>query len=183
MSQSEDQRLSDEELLSAALLNPALFEEILDRYQEAFLRKAESILKDRDLAEDAVQETFVKVYRHGSKFVSRGQGSFKSWSYKVLMNTALSHYGKLKRGGVTSLSPELEEIIPDESTVEDKETRNYIVSILERMPENLSRVLKEFFLNGKSQEEIAREENLSVGAVKVRIYRAKEAFRQITNNI
>ena len=114
---------------------------------------------------------------------SNGDGTFRAWAYKVLTNTALSQYQKEKGRGTIALSPELSEILPDfgeEEARGGRENRNYIASVLGRMPENLAHVLSEFFLKGKSQEEIAQNENLSVGAVKVRIYRAKEMFREIS---
>lgn len=143
-------------------------------------------MKNDDLAEDVVQDTFVKIYRFGEKFTPNGEGSFKAWAYRVLMNTAFTHYQKVKNKGTISLSPELGELLPDEAEEGEqtgREMRDYIASVLKRMPEHFSKILSEFFIKGKSQEEIARENNISLSAVKVRIYRAKESFRQIAANI
>ncbi len=187
LSRNDDAKemLSDEALFASSLKDPALFALILDRYQEAFLRKAEYIVKDRDIAEDIVQDTFVKIYRRAKSFTPQGEGSFKAWAYKVLMNTSFTYYQKVKGKMETSFSPEMAELLPDEKETEGRmnmELKDYVVSILSRMPSHLSEILNEFFIKGKSQEEIANENNLSVGAVKVRIYRAKEAFRETATN-
>lgn len=173
---------TDEELFLASRSKPYLFGIILDRYQDAFLRKAKQILKTDEDAEDAVQMTFTKIYLYSARFTPQGDGSFKSWGYKILMNTAFTHYQKMKRNSGIQLTDELEEILPDMkgvSAAEHKELIDYVASILNRMPDHLSRILGKFFLEGKSQEEIAKEEGISVGAVKTRVYRAKEAFRNI----
>lgn len=180
------ERISDEVLFASSLTNPSLFSVILDRYQMAFLRKAEYIIKDADIAEDIVQDTFVKIYRRAKSFTPQGEGSFRAWAYRVLMNTAFTRYQKEKVGSKVELSAELAEILPDEAEEEIKanmEMKDYITSVLSRMPAHLSEILNEFFIKGKSQEEIANENNLSVGAVKVRIYRAKESFRQMAGNV
>lgn len=187
-SQTDNQKdiLTDEEFFALSLEKPHFFAEILDRYQDAFLRKAEGIIKDSDRAEDIVQDTFVKIYRRGGTFVSQGNGSFKSWAYRVLMNTAFTEYQKTNGRGSVEFSPELMEIIPDkdeEGRMANKEMRDYIFSVLSRMPVQFSEVLNKFFLEGKSQEEIATESGLSTGAVKVRIHRAKESFRQISGSV
>lgn len=176
--------ITDEVLFARALESPSLFALILDRYQSAFLRKAEQVLKDKDMAEDAVQDAFVKMYRHGQSFEARGEGSFKSWAYRVLMNTIFTYYGK-KRAGPLPLLNEYSDIIADEGEKGRRaqgEMGNYISSVLEKMPEQFSKILRMFFLEGLSQEEIAKTEGMSVGAVKVRIYRAKAAFREVASD-
>lgn len=172
--------LSDEELFLQSQSKPALYSLILARYQEAFLRKAKMVMKTDEAAEDVVQETFTKLYLKAKYFESRGAGSFKSWAYKVLMNTAFTHYQKARRGEVVAFTDEFAEVFPDvkvSDLQERKVTADYINSVLQRIPDHFAEVLTKFFLEGKSQEEIAAEEGISVGAVKTKVYRAKEAFR------
>ena len=51
------------------------------------------------------------------------------------------------------------------------------------MPEALARALSAFLLEGKTQEEIAKEEGVSVGAIKTRVHRAKQEFKKIYKSI
>lgn len=186
ITENELENLSDEELFSLSLSTPSLFGRIFDRYHKVFIRKAKHITKNEDMAEDVVQDTFVKIYRFGDKFTPNGIGSFKAWAYKILMNTAFTHYEKIKSKETVLLSTELSEILPDDMVEKEqigRETRNYVISIFSRMPKHFSNILNEFFIKGKSQEEIARENNISLSAVKVRIYRAKESFRQSATTI
>jgi len=144
------------------------------------------IVRSEEEAQDVVSEAFTKLYRKAELFTSRGAGSFKSWAYTVLINTALTHYQKKKRGREVALSEEMEDVLPDLGALASREQRdlgNYISSVLERMPDGLASVLTRFFLEGKSQQEIANEDGITVGAVKTRIYRAKEAFRKINVHV
>lgn len=177
--------LGDEDLFARSLKDPSLFSLILDKYQDAFLRKAKTVMKTDEASEDVVQETFTKIYLKGNSFVSRGNGSFKSWAYRVLMNTAFTHYQKQKRGNEFSFDEEFAEIFPDIKELDGSEQKilaDYVSSILVRMPDHFASVLSKFFLEGKTQEEIAKEENVTVGAIKTKVYRAKEAFREIMQN-
>lgn len=172
---------SDEWLFARSLENPRLFGEILARYQAAFLRKALAVMKDESAAEDVVQETFTRIYLKGHSFTDQGEGSFKSWGYRILLNVSYTHYQKRKRTTGVELSEELLEILPDNTgdTRERREMVDYVTSILNRMPDNLANTLSRFLLDGMSQEEIAAQDGVSVGAVKTKVYRAKEAFRRL----
>ena len=66
---------------------------------------------------------------------------------------------------------------------EKKELQDLVASVLSRMPASLAKALGMFFLQGKTQEEIARAEGLSVGAVKTRVHRAKKEFKKVFETI
>lgn len=178
------QTLSDEEVLAQSLKNPALFSYIVDRYQEAFLRKAERIMGTRERAYDVVQDTFTKIYLNAKRFKVVEGASFKSWGYKILVNTAFTAYQKQKKDTPFSikLDPELYDIIPDlkhEAWSEAKKDRDFLTSVFSRMPRDLARSLELHFLEGRSHEEIAKSEGISIPAVKTRVYRAKQLFKKI----
>lgn len=174
--------LTDEALLQHSLSHPAHFTEIMRRYEAPFIRKAESVLRNREDAEDVVQETFTKIYVHAKSFQVQEGASFKSWGYAILMNTAFTLYKKKKRKWAegSELDPEWYEALPDLESrqFEKQELSEYLLSLFSRMPEHFVRVLKLQFVEGKSQEEIAEAEGLTVGAVKTRVHRAKKALEE-----
>ncbi len=179
--------VSDEDILARSVHEPDLFGVLLDRYQAAFLRKAESILRSREEAEDAVQDAFTKVYLAAPRFAVTEGGSFKSWAYRILLNTVFTRYQKRKRDWAQTapLEPEMYEILPDleSKSFERFVATDYVLSIFARLPEHFERVLRLHFIEGKPQKEIAEVENLSVGAVKTRIHRAKEEFRKVAGSL
>jgi len=172
---------SDEEILTLSIESPSIFSLLVDRYQSAFLRKARSIIRDEEEAQDIVQETFTKIYLAASRFEEQEGASFKSWGYKILVNTAISRYRVLKRrGNVASLDDEetLAAIGGEVYSVpETKEALDYVASILTRMPKHLAHILSLSFLDDLSHAEIADKEGISISAVKARIHRAKKEFR------
>jgi RNA polymerase sigma-70 factor (ECF subfamily) len=178
---------SDEEILAYSITHPEAFTVLLERYQDAFVRKAYSVLKRQEDAEDVVQEVFSKIYLYADRFVSIEGASFKSWGYRILLNTAFTRYQKVKRdrGAIADLDPEFYESLADTTTrqFEKFEVSDLIVSALAKLPEQMAHILRLQFLEGKSHQEIAEEEGISVGAVKTRVHRAKESLRNTLHSL
>jgi RNA polymerase sigma-70 factor (ECF subfamily) len=173
--------LTDEEILERSIREPALFEEIVCRYEKPFRDRALRLLGWREEVEDVVQDTFVKIYTAAPRFRAVPGASFRSWAYAILKNTAFSKYQKEKRetAYVQRLDSELLALIPEsgKEPVLEKDRRESVARVLANMPATLAKVLRLYFLEGKSQREIASLETVSVGAVKTRMHRAKEEFR------
>ena len=176
---------SDEDILALSVKQPAFFEVLLERYQEAFLRKALTVVRVKEDADDVVQETFVKIYRNAEKFEIQEGASFKSWGYKILMNTSFTQYQKMKKKGnmFAELSPEFYETIADTGgdNMETKTLRDDVVSVFSKMPKHLAKVLHLHFIEGRPHKEIAEKEGVTVSAIKTRVHRAKKEFKKITN--
>ena len=185
--EEKGQDMSDEEVLAASIAHPSLFALLVRKYEAAFLRKAYNIIKNDELAQDIVQEAFTKIYMNAGKFKVQEGAQFSSWAYRIVVNTALTHYAKKKKRGehTAELDEEIWALIPDKNLrqFEKKEFIDLVASVLTRMPAPMAKALSSFFLEGKSQEEIAKEEGLSVGAVKTRVHRAKAEFKKIYETI
>lgn len=178
----------DEEILAASLNKPALFKVLIERYQEAFLRKALSILRQQEEAEDIVQETFVKIYFNAKKFKKMNGVEFKSWAYKILMNTAISRYRKIsKKWQAESANPldlELasERDVSPEDIVLESETKSAAADLISRLPKPLARLVSLYYIEDKSYKEIAERESLTVPALKMKLFRAKKMLKNLVNN-
>jgi RNA polymerase sigma-70 factor (ECF subfamily) len=180
-SSSEWATASDEEVLRAAKADPAVFEVIVARYEEAFLRKAKSILYSKEDAEEIVQDTFTRIYVYADRYVAQEGANFSSWGYTILTRLAYTRYNKLsKHRKVTApMETETYERIADESDFRDELTvKDEVLVALAKLPETAARVLTLQFLEGKTQEEIALAEGSTVSAVKTRVHRAKKLFKQ-----
>lgn len=171
----------DERVLMASRAQPWLFTVIVDRYQDAFLRKAQSIVRNPLDAEEIVQDAFTKIYVYAEKFSPQDGAKFSSWAYRILMNTAFTRYQKLIKEGqrFSHIDPEFEQFIGEKKEHSGfEEKRDGIERILARLPQHLSYVLRLHYLEHWSQEDIAGETGENVGTIKARIHRAKEAFRK-----
>lgn len=174
--------ISDEELLSRSMNEPRYFAFIVSRYEDAFLRRARSVLYDDKDAEDCVQEVFLKIYRYGGRFHTVEGATFRSWAYRILMNTAITHYSRKKKRGINMvpLLPEMYESFPDVRDEADvRMTIQLARQLLDKLPNSLARPLRLFFIEEYSQQEIAEMEGLTVAAVKTRIFRGKREMAEV----
>lgn len=175
------QDLSDEVILSRSQAEPWLFAILLERYEAAFLRKAQSIVWSELDAEEVVQDAFTKIYVNAGKFEVREGAKFSSWAYTIVINTALTRYQKnVKQGKRTvTLDPEIMETFGEmKNHGAFEQDRDMIERILEIMPGHFAQVLRLHYLEHWSHKDIADSTGESVGAVKSRIHRAKAEFRK-----
>jgi RNA polymerase sigma-70 factor, ECF subfamily len=180
--------LSDEDIFMQSSQNPALYEIIVWRYQEMFMRKASAMLGSAEDATDAVQETFVRMYVHSDKFHPIVGVRFKSWAYKVLVNQCLNVSKKKRREKEfrVFIDQELQEIIKDTKGLdfeEDRQLSHSLFMLISRLPGILKRAVSLHFVEGKSQKEVAKLEGVSEGAVRARIHRAKRELRRIASDV
>jgi len=176
--------LEDADLLKLSIDRPALFEELVGRYQRVFVRKAASILGNEDDAHDVVQETFVRIYVAAKRFKPQAGASFSSWAYTILVNQCYTAYRKNQRTSAVSLDfePEFVESIPDQAglaALENGLNADYLARMLSKLPVLLRRAVELHFLKGVPQKEIAVQEGVSHGVIRQRIHRAKKELREM----
>ncbi len=134
---------------------------------------------DRDFASDLFQETFIKVYRKAQTF--HEGTNVLGWLYTIVKTTYLNHKRKRQlvplddthdniQSGDRSLNPEYRE---EQATLKER-VENAITSLPVEIREPF--VLREF--DGFSYQEISEQLNITLGAVRQRIYRAKLAMRE-----
>lgn len=176
----------DEVVLASSQERPALFGLLMDRYQPSFLRLAERVVRDRGEAEDVVQEAFVKIYRYARRFKQGADRKFSSWAYKIVLNTAITHYHKVRKKEWLLPDPATSgvDLTAGEARVRfreaqlDRETDEAVRSVLEVMPEELASLLRAYYLEDKPYRAIAAEEDMSIGALKMKLFRARKLFRK-----
>lgn len=180
------EEMADEEILRFSLKEPAVFQLLVDRYEDPLLRAAMRIVRNREEAQDIVQESFVKMYKNADRFEKLEGIGFKSWAYKITINTAITHYRKLKRGEFLAEDPTLFEEPEGEpgdirfSLAADAKAA--VASVLEKMPMHLRSVLARYYLEDKAYKTIAQEENISISTLKMRLFRAKKVFKKVSKD-
>lgn len=178
-----EKKLKDEEILALSIRKPSAFGLLVDRYQKPFFRAAAKIVGHKEEAEDIVQEAFTKIYLNAKRFKEVEGASFKSWAYKIVINTSLTHYKKVKRARETVSydHPDFYEGLADENARDigdDIDAKILVSKTLPKMPNRFQGVLQKYYLEDKSQKDIANEENVSVATVKMRLFRAKREFKK-----
>jgi len=175
--------LPDAEVLARSQKEPGLFAILVRRYEAPFLRRARTILYSPEDAEEVVQDAFTKIYLYADKYSPQEGATFASWAYTILNRVAYTKYAakRKERGVRAELEPEHFESLPDTqvSFLEDLSIRNEVLAALSKIPEAAAHILRLQFIEGKTHEEIAQSEHLSIPAVKTRVHRAKKLFKKV----
>ena len=152
------------------------WEDIVLEYQAPLSRYLYNMVRDKELARDLTQDTFMEAYRGISK--TEGELKLKSWLYRIATNTAYDH---LRRRKLIHWLPLLDD--DRESSVERSPEglvgdRQAVQLALLELPAKYRVPLVLFCVEGYSTREIAAMIEISEGAVKTRLYRARERFRE-----
>ncbi|MFH2048538.1 MAG: sigma-70 family RNA polymerase sigma factor [bacterium] len=163
------------------------YRELTERHRTAIFHIIYKIVRDRETANDLVQETFMKAF--SSLATYRSEYRFSTWLYKIGANCSIDFLRK-KRIQALSLDRNLEDEsgsremdIPDYSyhpgrDLERKEQRFSIKEAIESLPEKYREVVIYRHQDDKSYEEIADLLDIPLGTVKARIFRARELLKK-----
>jgi RNA polymerase sigma factor (sigma-70 family) len=163
------------------------FEELVKRHQASVYHIVFRIVRDREIASDLVQETFMKAFSSLKSY--RSEYRFSTWLYKIAANSSIDFLRKKRIQAMSLDNPiatgdgEVTIEVPDYSHHPEEEIirRERAVSIqeaIDSLPEKYRRVIVARHKEEKSYEEIANEMNLPVGTVKARIFRARELLKK-----
>jgi RNA polymerase sigma-70 factor, ECF subfamily len=179
--------LADYELVQTAVAGrEASFEELVRRYQRPIAAYVYRMVGDYDSALDLTQEVFIKVYNSLSRY--RSEFKFSTWIYKIAHNAAIDH---LRRHAVReqtlsgSVEGERREItieskrLTPEQESERKERRMEIESVVQLLQPAYRELIVLRHSHDLSYDEIAEVTGLPLGTVKNRLFRAREAMREL----
>jgi RNA polymerase sigma-70 factor (ECF subfamily) len=161
------------------------FKTLFANYKQKVYGTAYLILKDYQLSEDIVQETFLQVYLKIDKL--KDPQYFEGWLYKITVNLCLDSVRRLKKHGLSSLeeyiemqtnSPLVENITP-EAEVLYRDIQRRILECVYSLPSQYAAVLVLFYYNNFSIKEISDIINCSEATVKTRLFRARKNLEKI----
>jgi RNA polymerase sigma-70 factor (ECF subfamily) len=163
------------ELLRGGALEAA-FERLADRYERKVYRLCCSLLRDPDQAEDAAQESLVRVWKALSKYDQRA--SLSTWIYTITRNRCLTAIQR--RRDLDSLSdPAVEHEAEAAQAVGPETERDHLAvlrELVEALPERFRRVLTLFYYEERSVAEVAQMLGIPEGTVKTNLHRARAAL-------
>jgi len=167
------------------------FDEMVSRYWGRIYAMAHQLLRNTQDAEEVTQDAFIRAHRALAQF--RGDSAFSTWLYQIATNLARNRYWywwRRKRDRSLSfdqpIGPEgdttLAELIPDQvETPDDIAVTQEFVDRIGRAMEQLGSKHREVLvlrnIKSLSYEEISAVLGVSIGTVKSRIARAREALR------
>lgn len=165
------------ELVRGERFRPA-FERLLARYENKVMRLAWSFLPDRSQAEDAAQETFLKVWRALPKY--DGRASFSTWIYAIARNVCRDRIRRGIRRPTVSLEEPAHGVAAESEAAsrKDPSATMDVHRLLAELPAVQRQVLTLYYLEGQSYEDVARQMEMKLGTVKSHIHRAKRAMAE-----
>jgi RNA polymerase sigma-70 factor (ECF subfamily) len=186
---SENKRAEDFSLEALKAGDRNEFARLLEAYSGVIYRLSMKMLNDSQDAEDVLQETFIKAYRHINNF--DGRSSLSTWLYRIATNEALMMIRKRKNMTVSIEEPldadtEIDEPLQivdwccmPETEMMSTEARAYMNRAVEQLPTTLRTVFLLRDIEGLSTEETSQVLNISEAAVKTRLSRARMRLREL----
>ncbi|WET00517.1 sigma-70 family RNA polymerase sigma factor [Flavobacterium sp. YJ01] len=159
-----------------------LFAVLVDRYKDMIFTLSLKMVKNREEAEEAAQDTFIKVYNSLSKF--KGDSKFSTWIYKISYNNCLDRLKKNKKEdlniSIDEFSSHLVKTMDNAlSTLEEKERKQAIQNCLNLLPREDNFLLTLFYFEDQNLEEIGKIMNLNANNVKVKLFRSRQKLATI----
>jgi len=167
------------------------FEQLILRYQDRIFNLCLWMLGDRLDADDAAQETFIKVYRSLKSF--RFQSAFSTWLYRIAINTCRSRFGsqdfrfsrkarRLRKLPGSAADDAPLEITDPRPTQEDalgqKQSAAAVMTAIAALPKARRTMVVLRDVEGMSYEEIAAVTGVRVGTVKSRLARGRRQLQK-----
>ena len=155
------------------------FEVIMTTYRTRLFGLAVGMLRNRDAAEDVVQECFIKAYKNLARF--RGESSIYTWLYRIAINTAHNYLRRGKRGEMVDLedvAPVLEsdDPGPDDAAV-NVELGHAIEAAVATLPDRQREVFMLHYFEQLTHKEIGDVLGITEGAVKANFFHAVQKLK------
>ena len=183
--------LDDSAVVAAFLAgNRRAFDELVERYQNRLLNFVYRTTGDRERAEDLVQETFIRVYRHLHRFDQTKK--FSTWVYTIASNLAKNELRNRSRNPLVLFQTLLKNRTEDQRPLEWEDNtyrpddlfrkralKAQVDAAVDQLPEHHRTVFVLREMEGKTYEEIAEITDTNLGTVKSRLNRARNSFARI----
>ncbi len=137
---------------------------------------AKRYLKDTMVAEDAMQEAFIKAFQKLAQF--KGDVTFGAWLKRIVINTCLDTI-KARKATLVEIDQEVLSVVNDDDhQVPEQATVNEVLDAIESLPEKYRYVTKLFYLEGYDHSEISSILEISEAASRTCLFRGKNKIKE-----
>ncbi|MFP3832528.1 RNA polymerase sigma factor [Chryseobacterium sp. SIMBA_028] len=170
-------KIKDAEIISL-MQNPRTQDKgvraLMDAYQSRLYWHIRRIIVDGDLAQDTLQETFIKAYQNFHQFKNDSQ--LYTWLYRIATNEALQQVNKMKKMQKTDEDPEyhMQNLVADNAEDDAEEIQILLQNAIQSLPEKQKLVFMMRYYDDLPYEEISKIVDMSVGTLKTNYHYAKQ---------
>ncbi|RPI04654.1 MAG: sigma-70 family RNA polymerase sigma factor [Ignavibacteriae bacterium] len=160
---------------------PTSFENIVRQFSNRVYNHAFRVLGNREQAEEATQDVFLKIYRSLESF--RGESTLSTWIWRITANVCITQAKKSRLETSPLDSDEIDSISDDEPNPEqallNNETKDEIANAISRLPYREATAINLFYLEEMDYGEIANILEIPAGSVATALHRGRERLRKL----
>lgn len=164
--------------------NKRAFGDLVDRHKDKAMTLAMRMLRNREDAEEAIQDAFVRAFNALPRF--EWKSSFSTWFYRIVYNvcaTQLSRRGEDLHIAIDTREDEEALALPSgelppDIRYESIEFEQIVLKEIEKLPLPYSAVCTLFFVHDMSYDQIVEVTGMPLGTVKVRLFRGRIMLRE-----
>jgi RNA polymerase sigma-70 factor (ECF subfamily) len=171
--------MDEKEILKRILLgDKESFGELFLKHQDFIFKIIFGYVKVQEDAEDILSDVFLKAYEKIEDF--RGDSKISSWLYRIAYNLSMNWLERKKDRNV-DITPEIENSVKEDSY--EKIFEKAIISkslgnVIEGMPDKYKIIIKLYYFEEKSYDEISEILKIPINTVKVHLFRAKKIIEE-----
>ena len=150
---------------------------LINQHSPRVFAIAQRMLGNREDAEDAVQDVFIKVFRHAGNWES-GKAKFTTWLHRVTVNQCYDRLRKKRETGVDEVPDMEDDAAGPAGQLQERQTQARIKEAIDDLPERQRAALLLSHYEGLSNPETAEILEISVEAVESLLSRARRALRK-----
>jgi RNA polymerase sigma factor (sigma-70 family) len=151
--------------------------QLYDLYCKAMFNTAYNFIKDDAIAQDIMQEAFIKAFKKIDTFT--GEATFGAWLKRIVVNQSLD-WLKKKKLATVELNEEVAYLPNEESLEVDSEISMAVIySCIESLPQKCKNVVKLYLLEGYDHQEVAQILEISEVASRSQLSRGKSKLKEL----
>ncbi|HEY6952767.1 MAG TPA: sigma-70 family RNA polymerase sigma factor [Bacteroidota bacterium] len=160
------------------------YAELVERHKDKAMTLAMKMLKNREDAEEALQDAFIRAFNALPRF--EWKSSFSTWFFRIVYNVCATELGKRGGQNIESIDEEVDgentrepvsTEIPPDIALESSELNTIILQEIDRLPGAYGPTFALFFIQDMSYEQIVEVTGLPLGTIKARLFRARVMLR------
>jgi RNA polymerase sigma factor (sigma-70 family) len=171
--------LTDAELIKGCLKDDAHCQKsIFNRYASSLLGVAQRYARNKEDAEDILQDAFIKVFKKIGQF--KGEGSFEGWLRRIVVNTSLKKYTTSRYSKEFSVEEVVEPInaFVGDATAFNQLTEKDLLVLINKLPDGYRIVFNLYVIEGYQHDEIANMLGIQPGTSRSQLVKARNLLQK-----